>query len=83
MKQCIERDVVWAIFSDEFDIVFPNWEIPWYDKSPDNVTEDEYPELLNNFMAKLSRYDEIWFYHNPGRFHPRLKGLSRMPGTEG
>ena len=59
----------WAIFSDNYGVVFPNQEIEWYDKHPNKVTDEEFKKLLRDFDQKLVAYDEIWFYYNPARFH--------------
>jgi hypothetical protein len=67
--------VNWAIFSDLYGVWFTNVEHEWYEKSPDTVTDQEFKNLLNNFDDKLEQYDEIWFYYNPGRFHPLYKRL--------
>jgi len=59
--------------------------IEWYDKHPNSVTPDEFQYLVENFVGRLSEYDEIWFYHNPGRFHPLYKRLveeARKRGLE-
>ena len=75
MNRCKEMHVEWAIFSDKYGVVFSDQRIGWYDKHPNEVTEKEFEELLKDFDQKLSPYDEIWFYHNPGRFHPLYKRL--------
>lgn len=75
MNKCKERQVEWAIFSDLYGVWFPNIEHEWYEKDPDTVTEQEFSELVNDFDQKLLKFDEIWFYHNPGRFHPLYKRL--------
>ena len=75
MNRCKEKNVNWAIFSDLYGIWFPDIEHEWYEKDPDKVTEKEYKNLLNDFDQKLKDYDEIWFYHNPGRFHSLYKRL--------
>jgi len=74
-KKCKEKSVEWAIFSDKYGVVFPWEEIEWYDKHPDKVTPDEFQSLVYNFIQRLSKYDEVWFYHNPGRFHSLYKKL--------
>ena len=74
-QRCEAAGVDWAIFSDQYGVVFPSDRIAWYEKSPNDVTEAEYQGLLNNFISKLSVYDEILFYHNPGRFHRLYKRL--------
>jgi len=75
IKRCKEKGVEWAIFSDKYGVVFPDQKIEWYDKPPNKVTEQEFRRLLNDFDQKLAPYDEIWFYHNPGRFHPLYRRL--------
>jgi len=75
MNKCKERQVEWAIFSDLYGVWFPNVEHEWYEKDPDDVTEQEFENLSNDFDKKLQRFDEIWFYYNPGRFHPLYKRL--------
>jgi len=75
MNECKRKGVEWAIFSDKYGIVFLNQEIEWYDKHPSKVTDEEFKELLKDFDQKLAAYYEIWFYHNPGRFHPLYKRL--------
>jgi hypothetical protein len=75
MRKCLEKQVSWAIFSDLYGVWFPKVEHEWYEKSPDTVTEQEFKNLVNDFDDKLKLYDEIWFYYNPGRFHPLYKRL--------
>ncbi len=75
MRKCSEKNVNWAIFSDLYGVWFPNVRREWYEKSPDTVTEQEFRVLINDFDDRLKQYDEIWFYHNPGRFHPLYKRL--------
>ncbi len=77
MKKCKEKRVNWAIFSDLYGVWFPDIKHEWYEKDPDDVTEQEFNVLLNDFEQKLQSYSEIWFYHNPGRFHPLYKKLLR------
>lgn len=75
IKKCREMGVNWAIFSDLHGVVLSDDEICWYNKDPDDVMEDEYQALVANFIEKLSGFDEIYFYHNPGRFHRLYKRL--------
>ena len=75
MNRCKEKQVKWAIFSDLYDVWFPDIVHKWYEKDPNKVTEQEFENLINNFDQKLQKYDEIWFYYNPGRFHPLYKRL--------
>lgn len=70
MNKCKEKQVEWAIFSDLYGVWFPNVDHEWYEKDPDTVTEQEFENIVNDFDQKLREYDEIWFYYNPGRFHP-------------
>ena len=51
-------------------------EYEWYEKDPDTVTQTEFQELLSNFETNLRTYEEILFYHNPGRFHPLYRRLT-------
>lgn len=74
-RECKTKRVQWAIFSDKYGIWFPSEKHGWYEKDPNTVTESEFKQLLRDFDAKLAVYDEIWFYHNPGRFHHLYKRL--------
>jgi hypothetical protein len=75
MNKCKDEQVKWAIFSDLYGVWFPNVYHEWYEKDPDTVTEQEFENLVNDFDQKLREYDEIWFYYNPGRFHPLYERL--------
>ncbi len=75
VKKCKEKCVEWAILSDKYGVIFPLEKIEWYDKHPSKVTDAEFELLVDNFVQQLSKYDEIWFYHNPGRFHQLYKKL--------
>lgn len=75
MNKCKVNRVLWAIFSDQFGVWFPDVEHEWYEKDPDTVTQAEYEALLHSFDKNLGAYDEILFYHNPGRFHPLYRRL--------
>jgi len=75
MKKCKEIGVNWAIFSDLYGIWFPDVKRGWYEKNPGKVTEQEFTKLLHDFESALSGYDEVYFYHNPGRFHKLYKRL--------
>lgn len=70
METCKERSVVWAVFSDKYGVWFCDVEHEWYEKDPDSVSEEEFIRLLHDFDTKLEGFAEIWFYYNPGRFHP-------------
>jgi hypothetical protein len=75
MKTCKNKNVNWAILSDEYGIWFPYEKHKWYEKDPNTVSENEFDELVKNFENKLDNYCEIFFYHNPGRFHHLYKRL--------
>lgn len=75
MNECKKKRVRWAIFSDLYGVWFPQEEHEWYEKDPNTVTEEEFNNLKRNFEKRLSNYNEIYFYHNPGRFHSLYKRL--------
>jgi len=78
MSKCREKKVKWAIFSDFYGVWLPEIEHEWYGDDvgdPEKVGEEKFLQLLRDFDEKLQNYDEIWFYHNPGRFHPLYKKL--------
>ena len=75
MSKCKEKKVNWAIFSDLYGVWFPTIEHEWYEKNPDTVTNQGFRNLVNDFDQKLQNYEEIWFYYNPGRFHPLYERL--------
>jgi len=75
MKRCKDKNVDWAIFSDKYGIWFPHEKHGWYEKDPNTVTREEFNSLIEDFENKLENYDEIYFYHNPGRFHRLYKKL--------
>lgn len=77
MDRCKSAGVRWAIFSDLYGMWFPHIRRRWYEKSPDAVTDEEFRVLVSNFDRKLRKFDEIWFYRNPGRFHWLYKELLR------
>jgi len=83
MSKCKEKKVNWAIFSDLYGVWLPNIKYEWYEKDPDTVTEQEFRNLVNDFDQKLKDYDEIWFYYNPGRFHPLYKRLLQETRLKG
>lgn len=75
MNKCKNAKASWAIFSDLYGIWFSNIEHTWYEKDPNKVTDEEFNSLVQDFNSKLKDFDEIWFYYNPGRFHPLYKKL--------
>jgi hypothetical protein len=78
MRRCKDRRVAWAIFSDKYGVWFPDVLREWYEKDPNTLTEAEFSTLLANFDSALSPYSEIFFYYNPGRFHPVYARLLRQ-----
>lgn len=78
MRTCKQRAVEWPIVSDLYGVWFPDVKHGWYEKDPDTVTDTEFWQLVRDFDEKLEAYDGIWFYHNPGRFHPLYKRLLRQ-----
>jgi len=75
MNKCKERQIRWAILSDLYGIWFLREKHEWYEKDPDAVTKEEFKNLVRDFEKKLGNYDNIYFYHNPGRFHPLYRRL--------
>lgn len=75
MKKCENSGVNWAIFSDKYGVWRPDETHEWYEKDPDKVSHEEFELLLKNFDKALGEFDEIWFYYNPGRFHPLYEKL--------
>jgi hypothetical protein len=75
MNRCKNTKANWAIFSDKYGIWFSDTMHAWYEKDPNKVTDEEFNVLVQGFNSKLKEFDEIWFYYNPGRFHPIYKRL--------
>jgi len=76
MKKCKELNVPWAIFSDLYGIVFPDEKLKWYDKHPNDVTDEELEMLVQNCLERLKDYDVIYFYYqgNLNYLYRRLFG---------
>jgi hypothetical protein len=83
MQRCKDKNVRWAIFSDKYCVWFPEVRHEWYEKDPDTVTEAEFSALVADFEGKLSAYSQIYFYYNPGRFHPIYARLLRQSALAG
>lgn len=83
INECKNKRVQWAILSDKYGIWFPNEKHEWYDKHPKTVSEEEFEVLVRDFEEKLRGFDEIYFYHNPGRFHPLYQRLLKEAKTSG
>ena len=78
IDKCNEHNVQWAIFSDKYGIWFPHEKHEWYEKNPNTVSEQEFKNLVKNFDEKLAKYNKIYFYHNPGRFHSLYRKLLKI-----
>ena len=83
MTKCKERGVRWAMFSDKYGVWFPEEKHEWYEKDPNTVSEQEFKNLVRNFEEKLGNYDQVWFYYNPGRFHPLYERLLNEAKVKG
>ncbi len=58
--------------SQTIGIWFSDEKREWYDDDvgdPNRVTDLRFHELVKSFDDRLQNYDEVYFYHNPGRFH--------------
>ena len=80
MTRCKEQGVPWAIFSDYYGVWFSGEEREWYGDDvgdPNRVTEERFEALVKNFDERLGGSDRIYFYYNPGRFHPLYQRLLR------
>lgn len=85
MHRCKERGVRWAIFSDHYGVWFSDEPREWYGDDlgdPDRVTEPKFWELVENFDERLQGFDDIYFYYNPGRFHPVYRRLLKEAGLK-
>ena len=70
IRYCQAHGYSWAIFSDNYGVVFPDEKIRWYNKPPSTVTAEEFDILVESFTTRLGGYDEICFHHRPGETHP-------------
>jgi hypothetical protein len=83
MTRCKREGVEWAIFSDLYGVWFPYEKNGWYEKHPSRVSDAEFRVLLSDSDAKLSRYDEIWFYYHPARLHRLYRRLLEESALRG
>ena len=65
IKECMEKNVDWAIFSDKYGIWFPKVRHKWYNTSPGDVPPKEFEKLVSESYKRLKAYDKIFFYANP------------------
>lgn len=85
IRYCKANAFEWAIFSDYYGVVLPHDKISWYSKPPAEVNEEEFAGLLDNFIHRLSAYDQIYFYHRQADAHPlfsRLVELGKQKGMK-
>lgn len=75
MRECKNKGVNWAILSDKYGIWFSDDLHEWYEKNPSAITGEEFSDLVSEFDKSLRQFDQIYFYHNPGRFHKLYKRL--------
>lgn len=71
---CKAKKVLWAIFSDEYGVWFPDIKHKWYETSPDDAISD-FPRLLSDFDEKMKNFGIIHFC--PGVGGPRIHRLYR------
>ena len=63
MAICKQKEVNWAILSDNYGIFFPSDRRGYYEKPPASVTPEEELAIISQVSSRLlSPYDEIWFY---------------------
>jgi hypothetical protein len=83
VRYCKAQGFAWAVFSDNYGVVFPQESIAWYNKPPAEVTDDEFAVLLKNFSDRLADFFEIWCYQRAEETHPlflRIAELGRQSG---
>lgn len=69
-RACGAAGVAWAVLSDLHGVWFADERRGWYEKAPEAVTEKEFRALVESFDKRLSPFDRILFYHEPGRLDP-------------
>lgn len=74
---CNSQKVEWAIFSDLYGIWFPHERHEYYDKHPNEVSDEEFNKLLDDSEKKLKKYGRVYFYgnHRSPYFHRLYKKL--------
>ena len=70
MQRCMEKEVHWAILSDNYGVIFSDEKRGWYAKPPDTVTPEEERAILTDFDNKLGSFDAIYFYVRTETYHP-------------
>lgn len=79
VSTCKQKNVRWAIFSDEYGIWFPEVKHRWYDTSPDDAVV-RFKELLTDFDQKLATFAQICFCPGTSRIHRLYRRLIRESG---
>lgn len=62
IQECKKAGAYWAIFSDQYGVWFPNEEHEWYEKSPNDVTDSEFAQLVSSSAKQLNKY-EVYFFN--------------------
>ena len=77
MVCCQSAGVDWAIFSDQYDVWFPYVKHKWYEKHPNEVSDQEFKNLVENSARKLKKFSVVYFYgnHKSHYFHPFYKKI--------
>lgn len=85
IKKCKEMKVKWGILSDKYGIIFPNQRIKWYELSPSFLLKHraESKKLVKKLQRQLQGFNKIFFYYNPGRFHPYYRYVVKKLRNEG
>jgi len=85
MNRCKEQGVKWAIFSDLYDVWFPEEKHKYYEKHPNEVTGDDFEKLVSKSEKKLKKYDKVYFYgnHRSHYFHKLYRRLIRVLRARG
>ncbi len=77
INRCKKQNVEWAIFSDLYGIWFPDENHVYYEKHPNEVTDEEFKKLLDDTEEKLKKYNKVYFYgnHKSHYFHRLYRKL--------
>jgi len=82
-RACREAGARWAVLSDKYGVWFANESREWYEKAPEDVTEADFRALVEDFDAKLAGFDQVLFYHEPGRLHALYRRVVEASALEG
>lgn len=75
IQECKEAGAYWAIFSDQYGVWFPNEEHEWYEKSPNDVTDSEFAQLVSSSAKRLNKYDVYFFNPEDGELDALYQDL--------